>query len=178
MKVLYFTASGNSLAVAKRFDAERMSIPQLMKEGRYTIEDDVIGIVYPVYGFGVPEIVIRYLEKATLKADYTFVIAAYGNLDGASLHEVKKLLESHGNHADYYQSLLMVDNFLLGYDVNDQLAKLPEKDIETHLNAILEDIRLRTLLPEEGHSFEGREERRRFRNPDISVKEIVDANMQ
>ena len=38
MKTLYFTASGNCIAVAKRFDAERLSIPQLLKEGNYTAE--------------------------------------------------------------------------------------------------------------------------------------------
>lgn len=48
MKVIYFTASGNCLAVAKKFDAERLSIPQQMKSETYRIEDDVIGIIYPV----------------------------------------------------------------------------------------------------------------------------------
>ncbi|MGI6117201.1 MAG: EFR1 family ferrodoxin [Bilifractor sp.] len=143
MKILYFTASGNCLAVAKRFEAERYSIPQMIKENRYILEDDVIGIIYPVYGFGIPGIVIRYLKQATLKADYIFVIATYGNMDGATLHEMKKLLESNGNRADYYRTLLMVDNYLPGFDIRDQLAKLPEKDIEGHLSGILEDVRQR-----------------------------------
>ena len=29
MKILYFTGTGNCLSVAKRFDAEMLSIPQL-----------------------------------------------------------------------------------------------------------------------------------------------------
>lgn len=149
MKILYFTASGNCLAVAKRFDAERYSIPQLIKEKRYTIEDDAIGIIYPVYAFSIPEIVIRYLKHATLKAGYIFVIATYGNMDGATLREMKKLLESNGNHADYYRTLLMVDNFLPGFDIEDQMAKIPEKDIESHLSVILEDVGQRKKLYEE-----------------------------
>ena len=149
MKILFFTASGNCLAVAKRFDAERYSIPQLIKEKRYTIEDDAIGIIYPVYAFSIPEIVIRYLKHATLKAGYIFVIATYGNMGGATLREMKKLLESNGNHADYYRTLLMVDNFLPGFDIEDQMAKIPEKDIEGYLSVILEDVGQRKKLYEE-----------------------------
>ena len=66
MKILYFTASGNCLAVAKRFDAKLLSIPQLIKEGKYDIEDDAIGIIYPVYGLAVPEIVKRYLRGVVI----------------------------------------------------------------------------------------------------------------
>ena len=143
MKILYFTATGNCLAAAKKFDAVRYSIPQLIRERKYFIEDDVIGIIYPVYAFSIPDIVTRYLKRAALKADYIFVIAVYGNMAGASLHEMKKLLEGNGNHADYYQSLLMVDNYLPGFRLEDQLAKLPEKDIEGHLDRIQEDIRER-----------------------------------
>lgn len=35
MKILYFTATGNSLYVAKRLGGECYSIPKLMKEGQF-----------------------------------------------------------------------------------------------------------------------------------------------
>lgn len=149
MKILYFTATGNCLAAAKRFKAERYSIPQLIRKRKYCIEDDVIGIIFPVYAFSIPDIVSRYLKRAALKADYIFVIATYGNMAGAALHEMKKLLTTHGNHADYYQTLLMVDNYLPGFDLEDQLAELPEKDIEGQLERILEDISQRRKRDEE-----------------------------
>ena len=63
MKILYFTGTGNSLAVAKRFDAELLSIPQLLKNNNYNIEADAVGIVYPVYYNAVPNIVERYLRN-------------------------------------------------------------------------------------------------------------------
>ena len=144
MKIIYFTASGNCLAVAKRFEAELLSIPQLLKERRYDIEDDAIGIVYPVYGFAVPEIVKRYIKRCHLKSGYTFVIATYGNADGATLHVMKKLLELNGNRADYYETLLMVDNYLPVFEIKDQISRLEKKGTESNLSKIVEEVNIRT----------------------------------
>ena len=140
MKILYFTASGNCLAVAKRFQAELLSIPQLLKEGQYDIEDDAIGIIYPVYGFAVPEIVKRYIKGCHLRADYIFVIGTYGNADGATLHVMKKILESNGNRANYYETLLMVDNYLPVFEINDQVSRLEKKGTERELARIVDEV--------------------------------------
>lgn len=144
MKILYFTATGNCLSVAKRFNAELLSIPQMIKNNIYQTEDDVIGIVYPVYAFSVPDIVRKYLSKCKINANYVFVIATYGNTPFGSLHEMKKLLEANGNKADYYSSILMVDNYLPLFDIEKQLKMLEEKDIDNHLNKIAEEVNKRT----------------------------------
>jgi len=149
MKILYFTATGNCLSVAKRFDVELLSIPQMIKNNIYKAEDDVIGIVYPVYAFSVPNIVRQYLSKCKIEANYVFVIATYGNAAFGSLHEMKKLLEANGNKADYYSSLLMVDNYLPLFDIEKQLKMLKEKDIDNHLNKIVEEVNKRTNKPED-----------------------------
>ena len=131
MKILYFTGTGNCLAVAKRFNAELLSIPQMIKNKIYEIEDDVVGIIYPTYANIVPNIVEKYLRQCKIKAEYVFVIATYGNIAGATLRKMRKILESNGNKANYYEKLLMVDNYLPLFDIDDQLSKLPQKDIET-----------------------------------------------
>ena len=148
MKVLYFTGTGNCLSVAKRFDAELLSIPQMIKNNIYEIEDDVVGIVYPVYAISIPDIVRKYLSKCKIKANYVFVIATYGFTDCGALHEMKKLLETSGNKADYYASLLMVDNYLPLFDIETQMAKLKEKNIENNLNKIVEEVNARTTKEE------------------------------
>ena len=70
MKILYFTATGNNLYVAKRIGDEYYSIPKLIKEGRFDFEDEKIGIVFPVYNIGVPKIVEEFLNKVRLKSKY------------------------------------------------------------------------------------------------------------
>ena len=55
--IFYFTATGNSLYVAKKLaqaqneSFELISIPQEMDRSEALVyEDDAIGVVYPIYG--------------------------------------------------------------------------------------------------------------------------------
>ena len=66
MKILYFTATGNSLYAARQIGGEQLSIPQLIKEGNYEVKDDAVGIVCPVYCGNIPKMVRRFLAKATI----------------------------------------------------------------------------------------------------------------
>ena len=51
--ILYFSATGNCKYVASRLaqaeGLETLSIVDCIREGRYTFEDEVIGIVSPSY---------------------------------------------------------------------------------------------------------------------------------
>lgn len=140
VKILYFTATGNCLAVAKRFDAECLSIPQLIREKQYIIEDESVGIVYPVYGSAVPHIVQEYLKKCTIRADYVFVIATYGNLAGGTLSVIKRILTANGNRVDYLTTLLMVDNYLPFFEMRNQVSRLDEKRTEENLSRIVQEV--------------------------------------
>lgn len=65
MKILYFTATGNCLYVAKQLGGELLSIPQLMKSGTFSIEDDVVGVVNPVYCADMPKMAQRIFMSMT-----------------------------------------------------------------------------------------------------------------
>lgn len=148
MKILYFTASGNCLAVAKRFDAELLSIPQMIHDKQYSFQDDdSIGIVYPVYNGGLPYIVKDLIGKCKIKAPYVFVIATYGNAAMGTLHEMEKALSVNGNHADYYETLLMVDNYLPMFEMKDQVSRLEQKGTEKNLIRIVAEVNAHTQKP-------------------------------
>ena len=66
MKVCFFTATGNSLYVAKKIGGELLSVPQLMRQGEMEISDDAVGIVCPVYAGQMPMMVKSFIEKANL----------------------------------------------------------------------------------------------------------------
>ena len=72
MKTCYFTATGNSLYVAKQIGGEVLSIPQLMKEGQLVLHDDAVGIICPVYGGEMPKMVRKFLKKASIRTEYPF----------------------------------------------------------------------------------------------------------
>ncbi|MDO4546084.1 MAG: EFR1 family ferrodoxin [Bacillota bacterium] len=145
MTILYFSATGNSLAVAKRIGGELISIPQAIKANQYEYADDVIGFVFPTYCCYPPKIVRDFLRKAKLTANYLFAIATYGNAmgnggDGAEMLEFGKLAQAAGYEFQYLNSILMVDNFIDNFDINKEIEKIPSKKIEDSIDAILADI--------------------------------------
>ena len=140
MKILYFTATGNSLYVAKRIGTECYSIPKLIKEGSFDFEDEKIGIVFPVFQIGVPKIVEEFLNKARLKSKYIFGIATYGAFSGAATRQLLEIGKRNGIEFSYINEIVMVDNYLPGFDMNQQIEGQAKKNIEENLEKIIKDI--------------------------------------
>lgn len=143
MKILYFTATGNNLYLAKRIGNEYYSIPKLIKERRFEFEDEKIGIVFPVYFLGVPEIVEEFLNKAKLKSKYIFAVASYGGFSGAATRHLLEIGKRNGIEFSYINEILMVDNYLPMFDINKEIEKEPKKNIEENLQKIIWDIQFK-----------------------------------
>lgn len=148
MTIFYFTSTGNCLAVAKKilsYEASGMliSIAQVIDSPKLDYKDDAIGIIFPIYGWGMPKMVKKFCETAKLKADYIFAIGTYGNLPGACMTNVQKLAKQNGYKIDYTESLLMVDNYLPGFDINKEIEKLPQKNPDENLARIAADVAAR-----------------------------------
>jgi ferredoxin len=143
MKILYLTSTGNCLYIAKRIGGELLSIPQLQKESIYDITDDVVGIIVPIYCFDIPRIAKNYLRKANIKAEYVFAVMTYGNLSMAALGQMKILLESRNVFLNYSNEIKMVDNYLPGFEMVDQLQKQNNGKTEMKIDTIINDIKER-----------------------------------
>ena len=140
MKIFYFTGTGNSLAVAKRLNGELVSIPQVMKEKNFIFEDEAIGIIFPLYCLNPPKMVREFLSKAKFQTEYLFAVAIYGNLAGASMQELQKSVRSYGYQFHYMNTLLMVDNFLPNFEINEEISLLEKKKTEECLEKVVADI--------------------------------------
>jgi ferredoxin len=140
MKILYFTATGNSLYAAKFLGGELYSIPQMIKEGTYEFTDEKIGIVFPLHAWGVPSYLVDYLKKVTFNCDYLFALTTYGIYSGA----VAKHLTDIGNEAgytfDYINRIRMVDNYLPTFDMKKEIENESKKQIEKNLAQIKSDV--------------------------------------
>lgn len=153
--ILYFTATGNSLYIARQLadeNTELLSIPQLVKQGRYELEADEIGIVYPIYGQMPPNMVRCFIQKARLKAAYKFAVLTYGNMQFVAVGIWDEVSRKAGNAFDYITSILMVDNWLPNFDMNEQIKI--DKHIPESLERITADIAagsMRYRLPKNGH---------------------------
>lgn len=82
MIVFYFT--GTSLYIAKQIEKNPVSIPQVIHEGKTEYSADSIGIVAPVYGHELPQMVKDFLKKMTFHTDYFYIILTYGNRHGGA----------------------------------------------------------------------------------------------
>ena len=82
--VFYFTGTGNSLYIAKQLSESPVSIPQAMKRETLDFTDGSIGIVTPIYGHEMPQMVKDFLKKASFHTDYFYILLTYGNRHGGA----------------------------------------------------------------------------------------------
>ena len=144
MKILYFTSTGNNLYIAKKLGGELLSIPQLIKNNRFDIEDESIGIIFPVFYANAPKIVREFIEKARFKTDYLFLIASYGSDGDQNAFKIlKKAFNKKGMKVNYTNSVLMVDNYLPMFDMNEEKEIKDDSDIDSQIEIIKKDIESR-----------------------------------
>lgn len=139
--ILYFTGTGNCLYIARQLandGDEILSIPQLVKNKQYDIEADEIGIVYPIYGHMPPYMVRDFINKAHLKAKYKFAVLTYGKRKCSAVEIWDKASHKAGNPFDYISTIVMVDNWLPNFDMNEQIKI--DKHIPENLAKIKNDI--------------------------------------
>lgn len=170
--VLYFTGTGNCLYVARQLagaDGETLSIPQLFKQKKFEIEADEIGIVYPIYGHMPPYMVRQFIKRAHLKAKYKFAVLTYGNRKCSAVEIWDEISRKANQTFDYISTLIMVDNWLPNFDMNEQI--LIDKHIPENLEKITSDLANRKrwhepVTEEERQQHQGFMERTKM-NPEV-----------
>lgn len=140
MTILYFTATGNGLYVAKQIGGNLVSIPKAIKENRFHFADDKIGIIFPIYGGAVPPYIREFLRRLQLDSKYIFAIMSYGMFDSGATSHLLKLASENDIHFSYVNIIKMVDNYLPGFHMDKQVEGEPKKRIRQHLDKIIDDI--------------------------------------
>lgn len=80
----------------------------------------------------------EFLQKGVFHTEYFYMILTYGNRHGGAAELAKQLCEKCGVTVNYINVLLMVDNLLPGFDMNEK--KSIDKKIEEHIASIRSDI--------------------------------------
>ncbi|MDD5986571.1 MAG: EFR1 family ferrodoxin [Eubacteriales bacterium] len=136
--VFYFTATGNCLYVAKSLDSETVSIPQAIDSGRLKYNADRIGIVAPIYGHEMPQMVKAFIQHAKLDTDYLYLVLTYGARHANAVELAQNVFRRVSKQPDYIRTVLMVDNFVPAFDMKEQVKA--EKHVEEQIEAIRRDI--------------------------------------
>ena len=136
--IFYFSATGNSMYVARQIEENPISIPQAIHDGSKEYVADTIGIIAPVYGHELPPMVKDFMRKATFKTDYFYMILTYGNRHGGAAELAKNFCEECGIKVNYINVIIMVDNWLPNFDMDEQ--KKLDKHVDENLKNILADL--------------------------------------
>lgn len=102
--ILYFSATGNSLHVAREIAKQTgdalYKVDGCLKEGRLHFdlkEGEALGIICPTFHWGLPSIVLEYMEKLSVNAPgkpYIFFVSTCGAVSGRSGKVLSQLLEA------------------------------------------------------------------------------------
>lgn len=119
--IYYFSGTGNSRhaaqVIAKELNDTVCDIVDALKNDCFGDKTDgITGFVFPVYFWGLPEIVKRFASLPQLKnslGNYIFTVITCGANTGSA----DKMLEKYlGRKLDYTFSLKMPDNYVVMYD--------------------------------------------------------------
>ena len=138
--LFYFTATGNSLYVAKQLDSEIVSIPQELNKMNRQYRAEKIGVVCPVFGHEMPEAVKRFLATSKFACDYFYLVLTYGFHHGGAAELTQGFLRGIGLQADYINTIIMDDNAIPAFDIEQQLDIDPEKKVDEHIEIIKYDV--------------------------------------
>lgn len=118
--ILYYTGTGNSLALARILEEaigeEAKPIAKYYENENFTIEDDTLYLVMPVYFWGIPHLVEQFLERARIESSYIALILTMGSSTGYAMRDVNRFLERQNKKLSATVAVKMPDNYILAFN--------------------------------------------------------------
>ena len=157
--ILYFSGTGNSLAIARNIAQSTNDRVMTLTEAvqQELTAEKRIGLVYPSYDFNMPPAVRLLLPQLKISADaYVFVIISCGAQAGNCIWTAKRLLRKQGVRLAYSHKVRVPDNSAIafGRNPNNQIWKFER--FAFRLERIIADVKVeRHELHFNGWSFLG-----------------------
>jgi ferredoxin/flavodoxin len=156
--IYYFTGTGNTLAVARDLatelgDTKLIPLRQAMTPGGIIIEDDVVGIAFPIHFLDMPIIVKEFVQQIRFTGSpYIFGIATCGERPGSALFNLRQLLEEKGSGLSAGFVFVMPENYIGPVDLMGDASRREEKyaNEKCRIPAIAAAIREKKISMPEG----------------------------
>jgi ferredoxin len=140
--IFYYTGTGNSLwtarKIAEKLDNPVSIIPMIgKKEKPYMQDGGIIGLVFPVYIWGVPAPVLDFVKNSTtIKSDYIFAVAVNGGQVSNTLVQLKTFMDRNGSKLSSGFEIKMPSNYIPwgGPGTKEHCLKLYKEAEEKILN--------------------------------------------
>lgn len=146
--LFYFSGTGNSLIVAKELkkelkNCELVPIAKKIKNDNYTSNSEKVGFVFPLYYYGLPKIVMDFLNRIEIdNSNYTFaIVTRAGDADGVPLIQLEKVLREKSKNLSAGYFIQMPDNFILNsVPITEDQAKILYEKAIVEIKKIAKDI--------------------------------------
>lgn len=144
--IFYFSATGNSRHAAHKtadINENIVSISEALKtkNTEFNIHDGKLGIVFPVYFFGVPQAVMDFINSAAInlkEKTYVYILMTCGASTANADKFVKEALEKKGISVNAVYSVKMVDTYVPLFKIAD---KAEQEKINSKADLELEKIK-------------------------------------
>ena len=150
--IFYFSATGNCKYVAERTAAvtgeQCVSIAACRKERQFAFapgEGEAVGIISPVYCWGLPSIVNEFLEKwQPGKPAYLWFAVTYGTTSGQAGRFAAEHLRRKGLTLDARFGVKMPDSWTPMFDLSDkEKVQRTNRAAEGQIDALIRGVRCR-----------------------------------
>lgn len=157
-QLFYFSGTGNSLElardIAKNLDkTELISIPLALGKEIY-LKADTVGLIFPVYAWGVPRIIVDFVKQLKFKGnEYVFSVVTCGGNPAGTLPQLAKLLKTRGAMLQAGFAVVQPDNYIPwhGAIAEEKQARLFALKAE-RLTGIIDVVRNKKSAPLEQNS--------------------------
>lgn len=112
--IYYFSGTGNSRWIAEELASitDDIAFNIMDSSTSRSIEGHTIGIVFPVYAWGPPEVVLDFVKKLDGEPSFTFAVSTCGDEAGYSMEQLNEIFQ-----LDSMYSISMPNNYLIGSDL-------------------------------------------------------------
>lgn len=116
--IYYFSGTGNSEWAAKTLAEKTKDEAQFINKDTVLKNDSVIGIVFPIYAWGVPGPVEDFLKTIDIPSDaYVYALATCGSNCGVVDNQIEKII---GRKLNAILSLSLPNNYIQGGDCDEE----------------------------------------------------------
>ena len=142
--ILYFSGTGNSLAIARKI-AEAINdqvLPLTEAVQQDLTNEQRVGLVFPTYDFNMPPAVRNMVPRLKISPEaYVFAITTCGAQAGNSLWTMRRMLHAKGIQLAYAHKIRVPDNSAIafGRNPNEQVWKFDK--FAYRLDCIISDVK-------------------------------------
>ncbi|MDP4144751.1 MAG: EFR1 family ferrodoxin [Bacillota bacterium] len=119
--IYYFSATGNSLKVAKDIAAkvENTKLIKISSANMQPVDSKLykkVGFVFPIYFYGLPIMVRKFIENITIDSStYIYAVATCGASTGSAMAQINSILDKKNIRLASAFKILMPGNYQLMY---------------------------------------------------------------